>query len=220
VGIRKPVIHGRDHLPGGADPIPGLTIGATGSAVYASPLVVPILLGASTSYDGFGWTNVIVDSTVRNCAVRTNSSGFHTPAINDYLTFYVTLGPQGSRWKMMAGFKSRTDGGTFQVSAASVTETSGVLSDTAPGSYVNLFTVDTYAFVDADSDQNSPGITITGAPGDVATTYSGGLLNGGPGVYSVRLKVTTKNGSSTGYRCDLTGIAFVRLNALGFSGGF
>jgi hypothetical protein len=216
VGIRKPVIHGRDHLPGGADPIPT----ATAPSVYATPLMVPVLLGEANSYDGFGWTTVTVDSTVRHGAVRTNQSGIHTAAVNDYLTFYVTLGPKGSSWATDFGFKARTDGGTFEVSIASVTDSSGVLSDTAPGSYVTLFTIDTYASVNADASAVAPLFTITGDPGDVASTFSGGLLNGGPGVYSVRLKVTTKNGSSTGYRCDLTGIAYVRLNAIGFSGGF
>jgi hypothetical protein len=56
MGSRKPVIHGRDHAPGGADEIPDLGGGGITFAqleIFA-PLTVPVAAGASAAYP---WTH-------------------------------------------------------------------------------------------------------------------------------------------------------------------
>mgnify|MGYP001560073583 CR=1 FL=1 len=195
---------------------------------FDSPQVIPILAGEANSYDGFGWTSVTVDAAVRNNAKRTNQAAFHVAAVNDRLTHYVTLGPQGSFWGLLMTYKAIATGGKAEFALASVTDTDGVLSDTAPGAYVThaSWVVDTYAAVAADATLNGYAVRLIldGASGDTLTTLTSiaGDLHGdgGPGVYSLRAKVTGKNVASAGFEVAITGLAFVRLNEIAFLGGF
>lgn len=197
-------------------------------SMYSSPISIPILMGAANSYQGFGFTNVRVEPAARFNAVRTNQSGSHTAALNDYFTFYVELGPKGSVWGILTSFLTRTNGGVYTFSMASVTDTNGALSDTQPAPYRSLSSnVDTYFSSTTDSFFNGYPMqfVIGGNPGDVYTsesrdTFNRWVINGGPGIYAIKVAVTSKNASSTGYQCDISGIAFVRLNEAGYLGGF
>lgn len=205
----------------------------TGSDFFNSPVVLPILMGESNSYDGFGWTSVVADSTVRNGAVRTNGNG-RTPSLNDFLTIGCTLGPQGSIWGLLFTYKTGSDCGQITFSLASVASPNpnragandaGTLTDGAL-SYVTMSTVDTYFASAQDASQNGyvvPTFRINGAAGATLSAFSGHdaytgffLIDGGPGFYKLKLKVTGKNASSTGYRAQITGLAWVRLDDEGF----
>lgn len=221
--------HGRRHGPNGSDPIPGLAT-ATADA-FASPVILPILLGESDSFDGFGWTGVRVDSTVRNGAVRVNSSSL---ALNDYFTVGCILGPKGSIWGLVSSYKSGPDCGKIQFSLASVpspnpnrsgTNDEGTLTDNAV-TFVDIgAALDTYSASAADASNNGYQATfrLTGDDGATLTAITGtdsytgfSDLDGGAGFYRVRAKITGKNASSSGFKGQLTGVAFFRLDDAGF----
>jgi len=224
--------HGwRHHPTKGTDPI---TVPATGSDFYTSPLVIPILMNEFNTYDGFGWTWVAVDNTVRYGAVRTNAH-LRTPALNDYLTHGVTLGPTGSIWGLSLTYKGGPDCGKVQFSLASVatpnpgragSSDEGTLDDDIP-TYIDLRNAlaDFYnsSAVDASYNGLIGAFRIMGAAGDPFTTLTTGgdtftsfdTIDGGPGAYRLRAKVTGKNASSTGYRAEITGLAFIRLDDSG-----
>jgi hypothetical protein len=230
--VTGPAYHGRTHLAGGTDPIPGL--GAGGVDAFFSPVILPILMNEANGYDGFGWTGVSVDSTVRNNAVRTNGKS-RTPAINDFFTHGCTLGPQGAMFGLGVSYKAGSDCGIITFSLASMaspdTDRAGVsdagtLTDAAL-IYVTIgsLPLDTYAASSADvgTDGYQATFRLMGAAGDPLTVSSGSdaftgvaLLDGGPGFYKLKAEVTSKNASSTGYRAQFTGLAFVRLDDSGF----
>lgn len=215
-------MHGRTHVPGGSDPIPGLSL-AAGGFYATSPQTIPLLYGASWNYDGFAFTSVAADAdnVVPGGWIRTNSG-----TQNAYFTIYVTLGPQGSHWALIGGWKAQADGGIITVSLANVTETAGVLSDTPPGSYVSFSTRDIYNATTSFNEGLIGDFIIDGADGTLLTDFSTGTdseqhMDGGSGVYSLKVSCSTKNASSSGYRAELYGLAFVRLNdSDDFLGGF
>jgi len=224
--------HGwRHHPTKGTDPI---EVTASGADFYTSPVVIPILMNEFNTYDGFGWTWVTVDSTVRYGAVRTNAH-LRTPAVNDYLTHGVTLGPTGSIWGLSLTYKGGPDCGKIQFALGSVAtpnpNRAGVsdeatLTEDIP-TYINLRNglIDTYNSSASDVSHNGLiGVfRMMGAAGDPFTAISVGAdaytlydtIDGGPGFYRLRAKVTDKNASSSGYRAEITGLAYIRLDDAG-----
>lgn len=76
MGVKKPPIHGRDHLPGGPDPIPGLTDGGGSGLPYAT-----IDIGSPASFADTGYSLT---------AISMSSATFST---NDASVFdYTTVG--------------------------------------------------------------------------------------------------------------------------------
>ena len=167
-------------------------------------------------------------------AAFTNQSGFHTAALGDYFTHNVTLGPYGSMWAVIVSFNGRPDGGKFLFSLASVESPNpnrpppneGTLTDDDL-IYVSLLaTVDTYSAVAGDDTNNGTlgAFRMLGADGARLTTFTGGgdaytgaaTIDGGAGVYKLKAEVTDKHADSTGYVCDLTYLAVVRLDDNGY----
>jgi hypothetical protein len=211
--------------------------GTTSTNVFATPAAVPLMFAEAGPSDGFGWTRVRVEPASRGNAVRTNSYTGHTAAVNDYLTGKVTLGPKGSVWGVTATYLRRPEGGQFRVALASVATPNparagvndqGTLVGTASVTYIEpagwpLF--DTYDTTVYDDRFNGfHGFRVMGDPGTAFTTVTVGgdtvtgydLIDGGPGVYNVRARVTGKAAASTGYRCELSGLAFLRLDDDGY----
>lgn len=232
---QKPVIHGRDHLPGGADPIPFVAAATTG--IYAtSPQILPILIdnrGAGNVSVGYGF--VTVDTSVRFNAVATNQNAFHTAALNDYMTHLVTLGPKGSVWGVAISHKAQSNGGKYKISLASVASPNPFRTGDNTGSLVDSFAPtyvvfplegDTYNATPLDTEYNGyiAAFRMLGDDGDPLTTriaggdtYTGyNTIDGGAGMYRLRLQVTGKNASSSGFRCDITGITLLRLDDVGY----
>ena len=208
---------------------------AAAAAIYATaPQVMPLFASEFGPSDFVGWSNVRVDNTLRSNAARTNQSGFHTAAVGDYMTFNCTLGPKGALWAVIVACKFRPDGGKFLISLASLASpdpnrpapNEGTLTDGAL-TYVSLLsTVDTYSPVAADGTNNGTlgALRIRGVDGAPFTTFTPGgdgytgaaTIDGGSGVYKLQLKCTGKNGASTGFVCDITYLALVRLDDNGY----
>lgn len=207
---------------------------AAGSSPYATtPQVIPIFAASAGPSYGSGWTTVRVDTAVRSNAVRTNQSGTHTAAVNDYLTCQVTLGPKGSIWGVIVAYKFQPTGGQFKVALASVASpdpnrpapNEGTLTDDTPTWIEFAQVADTYAPVAADGGFNGTMIQFRilgedGAPftaidpnGDPYTLFD--TIDGGAGVYSLRLRCSGKNAASTARRCEITYLAVVRLDDTG-----
>lgn len=232
-----PPRHGRTHLAGGSDPI-----GFDPAGGYSAPIVLPILMGEPGNYQGTGWTAVRVDTSVRFGAVRTNEYSGHTAAVNDYLTINALLGPVGSIWGLLMTYKQQAAGGILEFSLASIETPNpnrvpptytdppeGTFTDEHPTYVVARSSFDTYG-TDADVNVNATvfSFRIGGQPGDVLTTYDTGAnddvtnypyIDGGPGMYALKIEVTGKNASSSGYRGEISGLAWVRLTDSGYHGG-
>lgn len=212
----------------------GAAVADTSSVPYATtPQVIPIFAATAGPSYGSGWTTVRVDPVVRSNAVRTNQSGTHTAAVNDYLTAMCTLGPKGSIWGVIVAYKFQSTGGQFKVAFGSCESpdpnrpapNEGTLSDNTP-TWVEFGQVaDTYAPAPADGgfngtmvqfrimgDDGAPFTTIT-PNGDPYTLFD--EIDGGAGVYSLRLRCSGKNAASTARQCELTYLAVVRLDDTG-----
>jgi len=208
--------------------------------VYAStPAMFPLMLAThGPSYSG-GISYTRAEPVSRTGGVRTNYSTApaHTPAVNDSCTFKVTLGPKGSIWGFTATWLRRPDGGQFTWGLASHpspnpgrggTNDQGTLEGITAGgltfvepSTSGATTYDTYDTSVYDDYLNGFwAFRIMGNVGDTLTAFTNNAdtftgyatMNGGPGVYTVRIRVTGKNASSSGYRCELTGGAFLRID--------
>jgi hypothetical protein len=216
----------------------GGSVTVTPSPVATSPQVFPILAGESGSYYGANWTTVRVDNTVRSNAVRTNQSGLHTAAVNDYFSCKCTLGPKGSIWGVNVAYKLQSTGGQFKVAFGSVESPNpvrvaadpnlfnGGTLDENPPSWVEFGDVfDTYAAVASDfspgccsavfrimGDDGAPFTTITPG-GDAYTGFN--TIDGGAGVYALRVRCSGKRAAATAYRCELTQLALMRLDDVG-----
>lgn len=207
---------------------------AGGSTPYATtPQVVPIFAATAGPFYGFGWTTVRVDAAVRSNAVFTNQSGAHTAATNDYFTHLVTVGPKGSIWGLIVAYKEQPDGGKFKIALADVPSpdpnrpapAEGSLSDDTPTWIEFPDEADTYAAVAGDGQHNGTLIQfrVLGDDGAPLTTITNGgdaytgfdTIDGGAGVYSLRVRCSGKRAASTAFKCELTYLAFVRLDDTG-----
>jgi hypothetical protein len=203
----------------------------------ASPIVLPVLspMPAYTDNSNFQWAKAnTVSPTGGIFSNRYNNFGnARTPTVNDYYTWPVNLGPEGSVWALHVHTLQGPDCGTWQPSMASI-----VYPD--PGRSVGdeLGTFDSYgggtyrttggAFSDYIAAQTqgfgtkAMAFRLMGAAGDQWTANTGTdsgtgvtLINGGPGPYVLKIQVTTKSASSSGYALDICAITFWRLDDSG-----
>jgi hypothetical protein len=203
--------------------------GAAASAIYpGSPAAIDLLTNTAGPFDGLNFGPATVDARVRRNAYLGNVGND-----GDYFSHLVTLGPKGSIWAMSASFAIAPDAGKLDFSLASVAspnpnragvDDAGTLTDNAL-SYHLLTSADAYnaAFLDAELGGTSP-FRITGDDGAPFTAFLGAndpytgfrQIDGGAGVYAVRVKVNGKNVASAGFRARMTGLAFYRLDDNGF----
>lgn len=236
----KPRHHGRDHLPGGEDAIPGLTLG--GSSLPPAPFQPVPFYALQTSQfggpigDASGFNGWKIDTAAPGDRLFTNTMdagrSARTPALGDYFTFPVTFGPKGSCWALCGTWKRQANGGTFKITVGTTVDTNGELEDPSLVTFLNPFALggstyddDTYHgtddYVGGVSSTFSQGLVIGGNDGDAFTSVSGidpdtfmPIIDGGAGTYRWKLEVTSKNAASTGYQIDLLEMAWVRLTAL------
>jgi hypothetical protein len=197
-------MHGRDHRPGGMDPIPGLP----DHVVYPTePIDLPLSLEASSS----GWNGAVsgiyVDSTRRNnfrltCGATDSFS----------LVWRMTLGPGDYTLYVSTDMASNTGTMTARIAGAYPTDTRffGIGEDLTMGVYD--FSTGAGSNPECRRPQDTgatltsgvwPSWTVPAAPGDpegvsilytlatsADTTGGGFLLNGGPGYFFFMLDLT------------------------------
>jgi hypothetical protein len=199
------------------------------SAIYpGNPVAIPLLVTEGGPFDGLNFTTVTVDARVRGNAYYANAVG-----IGDYFTRKVSIGPKGSIWGIGYSYAAAPDGGQFVIDLASVAspnpnrggfDAAGTLTDAAL-SYHQLSGVqDTYAAAFGDANHNGYfGFRLGGNDGAPFTGFTGNdpytgipRIDGGAGVYSLRIRVTGQNGASAGAICRLTNLVAWRVDDLGF----
>ena len=229
------VDHGRRHLPGGTDPIPGS--GAASAMWPMSYDLLPRVIDAS-ALDGAGnFFSSTLDATYWTGYYWNNGGNSSTAYI------YVRLGPQGSTWGINIAAERNTDCGILQFGWQSLDEaapglgydTGGVGEGMIPGSTdrtVGTF-YNTSAFSSLDlygtADKNKlwtgaySQFRLMGADG-TALSANGSFdtgdnvdhFNGGSGIYCLRLLVNSKNASSSAYRTPITFLRLSRFTSEGF----
>jgi hypothetical protein len=235
----KPIIHGRDHRPGGADPIPGLTVPPEYAPVQRIPLFDDTLVYQVSGTPA--WSRIRVNTALPNNASRNNYNNFgstRTAAVGDALYAMVRIGPQGTWWGFNFGYEMGTDFGIFQISWAgpmkeadwntnkySIQPFFTIANPDRSGTYyqstdfagLEWITADSLDCYNVGSVLDTVGIMgdwrIMGGDGDILTTFtttnptqdnnSSRHGNGGPGIYWVKLEVTGKQASSSGYKVGL-----------------
>lgn len=163
-------------------------------------------------------------------------AGGSTTASNGDL-FYArfALGPQGSTWKFQIGYVTGPDFGKLQFGLASNAETynpadgrgtAGRLQPSTGGAAATyteplFWTIDGYTAAGGSSYDGLAVVQIGGTAGTAQTSmtshtgYFGGSTgyesNGGPGIYTLRLRVNGKSGSSSGYKVGLWNVSAMRI---------
>ena len=232
------VDHGSRHLPGGTDPIPGLS-GAY--PMWNTPIIVNFAYlnaasnaieatGGAGSYAANDWT---IDAAYP-------ASGYWKSTLDlAYVSFVVNLGPKGSRWGMRPLIAEGINYGKLEVQFASLSWTNyytgsppydeggftglGLGQPVEGGnSFVTLETLDCYAAADNPFRIQSSyrRFRIAGDDGDLGTAFTSEITgdyawDGGSGVHRVKLVTNGKNASSTGNEMRLGGFALFRLDDLG-----
>lgn len=233
----KPIIHGRDHALGGADPIPGLAAGGSQPPPFQPVPLMALYPSAQFGDATFDWgpktdASAIGGALFSNSVHGAPNGSAHTPAIHDYFTAPVMLGPKGSAWVLFGNWKLQPNGGQFKISLASIVDTAGELEDSSGGGMTYIDTLagigyldDTYQAVssyDGGSSVYSQSLVIGGGDGDPFTTVTGTdpdtgfpIIDGGAGVYRWKLEVTGKNAGSSGYAVDLMNMTWARADKFG-----
>lgn len=230
--------HGwRHHPTKGTDPIE-MTAGGVLLPPPFQPVPLMALYPSAHFADAtFNW-GPKTDSAAIGGAVFSNSvhgapnGAAHTPAVNDYFTAPVMLGPKGSAWVLFGNWKMQSNGGQFKISLASITDTDGQLEDSTDAGITYVDTLAGGGYLD-DTYQGAPSydggslvfsqsLVIGGDDGDPFTAVTGTdpdtgfpIIDGGAGVYRWKLEVTGKNASSSGYAVDLMNLTWARADALG-----
>lgn len=231
-------MHGRNHLPGGSDPIPQFGIlGSSTQEVYLPEFASltnsdtngPVWVGDAASYGGGYITRA-------------------SPSNGDYFSFMTLFWPKGSIWSLRALHYVGPDYGIFKMYIASLGYelssrpsgcANGKIQDFGAGygdalNYVHFTAVDTdcYAAVESQTHQGDVQIVVGGDQGDPLTDlreagnpcgdangddpYSNfPIMDGGPGWYRTKIVVDGKNASSTNYRMRISRIAWSRVDDSG-----
>jgi hypothetical protein len=213
-------MHGRDHQPGGADPIPNWPTG--GGVSYNPPPSQPLNVLLSTAF-GFdnGWSQRTIDQTVYGGGYRTQAS----PTVaGHWCAFPCTLGPKGSVWAVTFVYRFGPSYGHLVIDWASSSEDGlpgatgfvgeGLMQQPFDVTFVTPFpggAVDAYnASVGFDGIiERTASFRVMGDVGDTLTAFGTDSVtgrksgNGGPGQYWVRFRVDSKNAASSGYQFGL-----------------
>jgi len=216
----KPPIHGRDHCPGGSDPIPCIS---SARPEWSNPIHCSILEQAAseflfTSVGGTRWVYV-ADSTAPYGAYVQTTGDTH------FFDTMLNIGPQNSQWMVHVICQGGSDFGKLEIHL-------GTVAYLTVGDYdletVNNVTYvlmevggfgggvkDCYSVAASDKSFTAGGFIIRGDPGVKGTTFTnvGGAhldWNGGPGPHRLRIKLNGKNASSSGFRGRVSSIALTR----------
>lgn len=189
---------------------------------------MPVTAASHGPVDALNWTNVVIDPRVRRNAYLENNG-----ALGDYFTRKVALGPRGSIWGLTYEYAIGPDGGRFDIQLASVASPNpnrggvndaGTLTDNALSYHALATFQESYDPVFADSYLNGfYAFRIAGADGAAFTAFGANdpytgyrTIDGGAGVYSIRLVVSGQNGASSGFKCRITALTMLRLDDAGF----
>lgn len=223
-------------MPGGPDPIPGVTGSSTLDFGALTPIPLEFvgasgdnvsMLGGFEGPPGPGGFTYQLDATFsHNGAAKSTADAAN-------FTFPFPFTPAGSLWGFSVRGKKGPSFGILQIALASVESPnpnrSGVNDDgtfndqegdmtfvDVPDAFVNC-----YNATAASEDwiiRNAP-FRLNGAEGDPLTTFSGSdaytgfdLMNGGPGWYMVRLYTDGKHASSSGYAIQISSLVIARVN--------
>lgn len=232
-------MHGRDHLAGGADPIPSVTSGAS----FGNGVIKHSLFGQEweifdqNAFSGGGWGGWVADAA----APFGGDYGSQTTQ-NAYFMVGAILGPAGSRWAFDVWRMTGPDFGICTVewqtqalldSSYGTPQEQAILSpDTGASWYTStgaFNTFDCYAAAPGNSAVYSVSlITPKGSAGQMLTAngtadanYSSTSNMQGGGAGSVfwwaRFKVATKNASSTNYKMRINLLRLRRQDTGGFT---
>lgn len=249
MGTKQHAMHGRDHVEGGSDPIPGLTSSATAMWPMSHDLVtftsIPENFDCSATA-GLHLNQSTVDNTYEPYGWYFNQITTSTDSAE--IKMYTRLGPQGSAWQFNYTAEKGPDCGRVSFAIQNVSEDTpgeGYELDGAgwiPGKL--LRTVGTFYTINdgfsglayrdlyaaAQSKNNDPMSTfafrILGEDGTVGTAVTSpgadGIptFNGGAGLYCIKAFVNGKHASSSAYTVRFTGpIRAVRSTAEGYHTG-
>lgn len=217
-------LHGRNHLPGGSDPIPRLDVGDAYPANEDAGVLFTISDGYSSHWDVLG----TVDNLCLYNGYLPSDGTQHA-----FTTWRFMLGPFGSihEWSLL--FRTDSDHGILTGSLASIPEDdpasgyddpTGILQDISTLDYIPFeLEIQGYSASLARNDQSywpTHPIRVMGQPGAPFTTatFDAGsgtyFIDGGPGPYALKLAVDTKGVSplSSGYQFDLQALHHKRMD--------
>lgn len=185
-----------------------------------------VLLSGDFGFDD-GWGQIALDESIYGGGARTQA----IPAVDNWLSFPCMMGPTGSVWGVTVVHKAAPSFGQVNIEYATSDEDGlpGATGNEGEGFMQQPFDV---TFVRPavgvlegynaapSSDvvrQRVALFRIGGEPGDVLTSFgtdpiSGKPLgDGGPGLYWVRLYLSGKNASSSGFQFPVQFVAVERI---------
>lgn len=199
---------------------------APSTAGGGGTLYLPVLEASSMSnnIEASATPTWAVDNTYPHCGY------LQMNALNAHVAWPIDLGPKGSIWHPIALLATGTDFGKveFMLGTPDAEDDGSGLGGTFEShdttatfaSFPTGTTVDCYSA----SPSTLPGFSETwtsfqigGDDGAIGTAFSAGsgaatyVWNGGAGPHWVRLKVTDKNASSSGYRMRLSALMLIRM---------
>lgn len=224
-------MHGRNHRPGGSDPIPGLITDAVypiGSFPAVEP--GPVITGIDNS--GWALSSVTAD--------QYGTWKWQASTDGNYFVRGFRLGPYGSRWAVALAAERNTDCGKLTFAWATGTENAPNEGYAVPDGMldspwnVNNSYAQFVDFATQDLYSGSAGIVnpyqvgdfrIKGVDGATLTALTdpdpdlgSGVVaaDGGAGIWWLRVRINGKNASSSAYRCAIRGMWILRLTHDGF----
>ena len=224
----KPAHHGWEHIQGGEDPIPTLPQGPGGQG-FAASLPLPVL---ELAYQSNNFVSSRTPTWTINSSYAFN--GYMEMSVqNDYVIWPVFLAPKGSVWLPYAVLAEGSDFGIVTWSLGSALPLSagddtdglngdGLYYDATNTTFVTMSTGATFDCYNATpapfpgSSQIFGGFRVMGDDGTIGTSFSGSTAfaahawDGGSGPHFLKLQVSTKNASSTGYRWRISALGMMR----------
>jgi len=211
--------------------------GGTVDAVAQSPIIIPINWCGSSTFGKHAVDNTLPSNRYLSNA-KDNNGTVRTPAVSDkFTTNYFALGPKGSQWLPVIEYLTDPSGGQLTVELASIpndTSPGGTGSVVYPGSLDrtsadwieidNSNLVDTYSASAAYGNKQLTPFRMIGDPGAAFATFGdsadpqgfANTIDGGSGIYSIRLTVASKNASSTGFLAQIAAVYLFRADDNGW----
>lgn len=227
--------HGRTHLPGGTDPIPGLSLGGGGTELGPWHQSIPLTQygsgGGGLDVSGFAW---VPDASFAH------GGYIGATADTSYFTSLIQLAPKGAIFQLSIRMATGPDFGRVSFALTSLEyesasrpsgDTTGKIApvDGAYGtfSYIDMIPAASTFNFEGYSASATGDFTFTGTipfimggdVGDPLTDFETAvsdpltgfkLTDGGPGWYRIKCYVDGKNASSSGYKTRISEILLTR----------